>query len=292
MESSERSLGASQTAIEFHYDVGNEFYQLWLGRTMMYSCALWDLTVAPDALSEAQTLKIDWHLQQACVVQQPRVLDVGCGWGTTLQHLVDRHAVQHAVGLTLSPSQTEWINQLNHPRIEVRVENWADHRPDKPYDAIVSIEAFEAFARPEHSSDEKIQRYRQFFKTCHDWLRPGGCLSLQTIAYGNSSPKDLDQFIADDIFPESDLPRLAEIIMATEHLFEVVTLQNDRHHYVQTLRAWLDNLKGNRKEAIAQVGEDTVDRYIRYLRLSIFMFSTGACDLHRIALRRIDHPRD
>ncbi len=287
------SGGASQEAIAFHYDVGNDFYQLWLDPTLTYTAALWALDGQAEAMSleEAQVQKIDFHIRQAQAQGGRRVLDIGCGWGSALQRLVMAHAVEHAVGLTLSPSQATWVGQLDNPRIEVRLEPWETHAPSEPYDAILSIEAFEAFTRPGLSSHDKLDIYRAFFERCHRWLRPGGWLSLQTIAYGNSTPEDLDGFISQDIFPESELPRLAEVMEATERRFEVVRLRNDRDDYCRTLRAWLGNLKANRQVAIRSVGEDTVIRYERFLRLSIYTFTIGACDLHRLALRRIDQPR-
>jgi cyclopropane-fatty-acyl-phospholipid synthase len=287
----DRPLGASQQAIEFHYDVGNDFYELWLDPTLTYTCALWNDAIPEDTLAKAQVRKIDFHVQQARAQGMGRVLDVGCGWGNALRRLVDHHAVQHAVGLTLSPSQADWVRSLGHPGIDVHVEDWAGHEPAEPYDAILSVEAFEAFARPRLSTAEKVKIYRTFFERCHGWLRPGGWLSLQTIAYGNSRPEDLDEFISQQIFPESDLPRLPEVMEAVERLFEVVTLRNDRDHYTRTLRVWLGSLRSKRAEAVKRAGEDTVVRYERFLRLSIYAFSVGACDLHRIALRRINRPR-
>jgi len=209
--------------------------------------------------------------------------------------MVEAHGVGRAVGLTLSRAQRDWIAQQrpDHPgsTIEVRLEHWADHRPGEPYDAIVSVEALEAFARHGLSSDEKVGVYREFFRRCHGWLAPGGRLSLQFIACGNSRPEDLDDFISSEIFPESDLPRLAEVFAACERLFEVVELRNDRGDYVRTLEAWRANLMMQEPVAAARFGAALVDKYARYLRLSRYVFELGTCDLFRVALRRIDRPR-
>ncbi|WP_392535317.1 class I SAM-dependent methyltransferase [Nostoc sp. C117] len=285
-----QELGASVQAIEHHYDVGNDFYRLWLDPTMTYTCASWDQTDENDSLEAAQLRKIDLHIHQAKVKGAKRVLDVGCGWGGALKRLVEAHQVECGVGLTLSQSQVDWISQLNEPKIEVLLESWADHSPKEPYDGIISIEAFEAFAKSGLSTQEKIHVYRTFFSKCHQWLKPGGWLSLQTITFGNSLPI-LDEFISTEIFPESDLPRLAEIAEAVERLFEVVILQNNRADYVQTLKKWRSQLREKRESAIALVGEEQVISFERYLKLSAYMFEVGTCDVYRIAFRRIDVPR-
>jgi len=283
-----KRLGASAEAIGAHYDVGDAFFALWLDRTLTYTCATW---AEASGLEAAQTAKIDDLARRALVTAGARVLDVGCGWGGLLRRLVETHGVRQAVGLTLSPAQTSFARQHPLPGVEVRQEHWVDHAPVEPYDAIVSVEAFEAFARNGLSSDEKIAVYREFFRRCHEWLAPGGRLSLQLIAYGNSGPEDLDAFISGEIFPESDLPRLCEVTAACERLFEVVELRNDRADYGLTLKAWLANLTARRAEAAQLVGSDVVERFVRYLRLSRYMFEAGTCDLFRIALRRIDRPR-
>ena len=286
-----QALGASAAAIAQHYDTGNDFFRLWLDQTMTYTCALWDETTAQDALEAAQVRQIDWHAHQARAAGARRVLDVGCGWGGALQRLVEAHGVEHAVGLTLSGNQVAWVAQSPTPHLEVRYESWADHTPEAPYDAVISIEAIEAFARLGLSVQEKVEVYRTFFARCHAWLQPGGWLSLQAITYGNAGPQDFDAFIASEIFPESDLPRLAELAEAIERLFEIVTLCNDRHHYVRTLKAWRARLRANRTAAVTVVGEETVVRFERYLHLAAAMFTLGTCDLYRIVLRRIDSPR-
>jgi cyclopropane-fatty-acyl-phospholipid synthase len=282
--------GASPEAIQYHYDIGNDFYRLWLDSTLTYSGALWK---EGDTLESAQQHKIDWHINQARAHGATRVLDVGCGWGSVLRRLVDVHGVERAVGLTLSAAQLQWITAFNHPQLEVRLESWSDHVPDEPYDAIISLGAFEHFAQFASSNAEKVEGYRAFFARCHAWLKPGGWLSLQTMAYGDLSrdKHHSDLFIANDIFPQSDFPRLADIAEASERIFEVVLMRNDRSDYVRTYREWFNRLRAQRTEAVRLVGEEVVARYERYLRMFSYSFELGAFSLLRLALRRIDRLR-
>ncbi|BAZ21947.1 cyclopropane-fatty-acyl-phospholipid synthase [Kalymmatonema gypsitolerans NIES-4073] len=280
--------GASSTAIQHHYDVSNEFYRYWLDESQTYSCALWSDDGEQDSLELAQQRKIDYMVAQARANGVKRVLDIGCGWGAVLRRLVDIHQVEHAVGLTLSAAQAEHIVSLNHPRIEVHQHSWLEHSPVAPYDAIISIGAFEHFARIELTDSERIEAYRDFFLHCHKWLKPNGWMTLQTISYGNMRREEASQFMNTDIFPESDLPRLAEIAQSTEGIFEVVMLRNDRKHYARTCEEWLSRLRANRDRAIALVGEDVFSRYERYLKLSAVGFRMGKIALLRLTLRRFD----
>src|SRR4030088_3614984 len=107
--------GPSPEAIQRHYDVGNDFYRLWLDDSMSYSCALWD--GSDDSLQAAQMRKIDYHIAQAQAAGAGRVLDVGCGWGAVLKRLTTVYGVGQAVGLTLSREQEEWAVSTPDPRI-------------------------------------------------------------------------------------------------------------------------------------------------------------------------------
>jgi cyclopropane-fatty-acyl-phospholipid synthase len=284
--------GASAAAIQHHYDVGNDFYKLWLDpTTMSYTAALFGPDPERRSLDAAQQAKVDHHVQAARAARQPRVLDIGCGWGNMLFSLVRRHGVAHATGLTLSREQASYIAQQNDSRVEVKLESYVDHTPSEAYDAIVSVESIEAFARFGLSSDQKVDVYRELFAKAHAWLRPAGWFSLQMITYGNAPNGSFDSFIAEESFRESDLPRLAEICEACDGLFSVEALQNDRADYARTLRFWLNGLREHREEALAIVGPEVYRRYGNYLRLCVHMFESGACDLHRVALRRIDSPR-
>lgn len=280
-------LGASKRALQHHYDLGNEFYALWLDAGRTYSCALWD---GAHTLEAAQERKLDYHIGAAKAAGAGRVLDIGCGWGSLLYRLVGKAGAGRAVGLTLSDAQAAWISERADALVEVLVESWQEHRPEAKYDAIISIGAFEHFARPDLERVQVVAAYRQFFLRCHDWLVPGGCLSLQTIAYGTARRTDLNRFIIEKIFPESDLPTLAEIAQACEGVFEVTTLRNDRLDYETTLKHWYFNLRAKKAQAAALVGEETVANYEKYLSLFMIGFHTGAMNLLRIALRRVDKP--
>jgi cyclopropane-fatty-acyl-phospholipid synthase len=282
--------GASPEAIRYHYDIGNEFYRLFTEGTVSYSAALWEKDEPYENHEKAQLRKLDYHIHEARAHGAKRVLDVGCGWGGMLKRLVETHGCEQVVGLTLSDAQSKYIASLKIPRSEVRVESWSDHNPKEPYDAIISMGAFEHFAKLEQSIEEKIAGYRAFFTRCHQWLRPGGWISLQTMAYGTMSREKPNYFIAKDIFPESDLPYLADIIKATDQIFEIGRLRNDRLHYGRTYRAWYKKLKANRDEAIKMVGEELVARYEEYFLTMVYGFELGQTDLLRISLHRIDRP--
>lgn len=283
MEEAEILGGASAEAIQAHYDTGNAFYRLWLDPTLTYSCALWD---DATTLEEAQIAKLDHHIKESGAAGAARVLDLGCGWGSVLDRLTRVHGVGRAVGLTLSESQLKHIEEQRLPDVEVRLESWMDHQPDEPYDAIISIGALEHFVRPETSTEDRVAIYRDFFRRCREMLRPGGLMSLQTMAYGG-----IGRFQAGalgSIFPESDLPRLAELTEALERQFEVVRLRNDPSHYARTVRHWLDSFQRNREEVDLLLGEPRAREYERFLESGIKGYDIGVFNLLRMTLRRVD----
>ncbi len=282
--------GASPEAIQHHYDLGNDFYSLWLDPTRTYSCALWERE--DDTLEAAQLRKLDYLAAGARAPGAARVLDVGCGWGSLMRRLVEHHGVGAVTGLTLSDAQAGWIRTWADGRYDVRLENWADHRPDRPYDAIVSIGAFEHFADYGLPRSERVASYTRFFERCREWLPAGGRLALQTIAKGSNVQLDRRAvrellFIIERIFPESELPWLSEIVEASERRFEVRTLRNDAEHYARTCQAWLDNLGARRDEAVALVGEEHVADYERYLAGSVLCFERQHVGLLRLVLERV-----
>lgn len=280
--------GASREAIEHHYDIGQEFYRLWLDARMVYSCALWTGDLDED-LEGAQLAKLSWHASAARADGASRVLDIGCGWGAMLRYLLEERDVGHVTGLTLSADQASSWDLSG--RGEVRLEDWREHRPTQPYDAIVSVGAFEHFARDELSKTERRAVYRNFFDRCAGWLVDGGRLSLQTIAYEDFERERsaASPFFTEDIFPESGLPRLGDIVDAAEKSFRLVEFRSDPTHYEQTLLLWQRRLESKRAEATEVVGRDVYRRYLRYLRLSRAMFQRGICTLYRLVFELRPH---
>jgi len=277
--------GATRQAIEHHYDIGRDFFGLWLDPRMVYSCALWAGDLDED-LEGAQLAKLAWHATAARADGAARVLDIGCGWGAMLRYLAEERGVGRVTGLTLSADQasacpsSEWG--------EARLEDWRDHQPLRPYDAVISIGAFEHFARDELSKTERRRVYRGFFDRCAGWLAEGGRLSLQTIAYEDfdraSSPSS--PFFTEEVFPGSGLPQLSDIVEAAERWFRLVGFRSDPTHYEQTLRLWQRRLESRRAEACQLAGPETYRRYLRYLRLSRAMFQRRVCTLYRLVLER------
>ncbi|MGW7103825.1 class I SAM-dependent methyltransferase [Streptomyces sp. NPDC054838] len=295
------TTGASAADIEFHYDVGNDFYALWLDETLTYSSALWDgigTDLAPDhALAQAQRTKLRHHLDQAGLPPGGRLLDVGCGWGGLLALATEEGRAGEATGLTLSRGQLAHVGSLNLPGVQARLEDWRSHVPEAPYDAIVSIEAFEAFAGPGLTSAERIQAYTDFFTACHSWLVPGGRLCLQTIAFdaGVDAGGPVGAFFASDVFPASALPRLAEIAAACDAGFSLTAVESAPEDYIRTLRAWSTRLRAQHEKVAQVVGADTYQRYRLYLKTCEFLFLRGEVTLYRLVMRRrsrsLDLPR-
>lgn len=280
----EKAAGASASAIRHHYDLSNGFYALWLDETRTYSSALWE---PGDSLEQAQLRKLDYHAQNCQAAAGKDYLDVGCGWGSTIFRLMRKYKANSATGLTLSDAHARYVEEQDVPGASVRVQSWQAFTPSHLFDGIISIGAFEHFAKPDLSDDEMVQAYREFFVKCHEWLKPGCSLSLQTIAYGRATRADINRFVLEQIFPESDLPSLRQIIKAVDGLFEVVSFRNDRQHYADTFRHWTTRMAARRDDAIALVGEEKVKTYQKYQGLFTIGFHTGAMDLYRFHLRKI-----
>ena len=205
-------------ALATHYEIGNEFYMLWLDRSVHgYSCGIWDLDhPGTETLERSQEQKVDFYAGALGVDRDSVLLDVGCGWGGTVRRFVEHHDARQVVGLTRSPAQLAWVEQHPIPRSDVRLENWARHRPLQRYHGISCIEAYEHFARDRAARDQKIRVYWAFFRSCHDWLVDDGRLVMQancfensTVAMSEPDQGPITDLLRGPVLPEATLAHLS-----------------------------------------------------------------------------------
>jgi cyclopropane-fatty-acyl-phospholipid synthase len=267
-------------AISHHYDVGNDFYGLVLGPSMVYSCAVWDSE--ETGLEAAQEAKIDLVCRKLGLRPGMRVLDVGCGWGSFALHAAQRYGAD-VVGVTLSTEQAALAGKRVADagltdRIEIRVQDYRDVE-DGPFDAISSI------GMSEHVGAEQMPAY---VSRLHGLLRPGGRLLNHAISW-NAGPTDPDpdSFIPRYVFPDGEMLSLAETVTALEGGgFEVLDVEALRRHYALTLRAWVRNLEDHWEEAVDIVGAGGARVWRLYMAASALGFETGLTGVNQVLVQK------
>jgi cyclopropane-fatty-acyl-phospholipid synthase len=283
---SRHSKSRDAAAISHHYDVGNDFYALVLGPSMVYSCAVWndptDDPGGPDSLEAAQEAKIDLVCRKLGLQPGMRVLDVGCGWGSFALHAAQRYGVD-VVGVTLSNEQAGLARKRVADagltdRVEIRVQDYRDV-DDGPFDAISSI------GMSEHVGREQISRY---VSQLHGLLRPGGRLLNHAISWnaGPTSP-DPDSFIPRYVFPDGEMLSLADMIGALESGgLEVLDVEALRRHYALTLRAWVRNLEQHWDEAVSAASPGRARIWRLYMAASALGFEDGLTGVNQVLVQR------
>lgn len=274
--------GATAEDIQFHYDLGRSFYRHWLDNTMTYSSAMF---AGNDDLETAQKRKLDYHIAQAEIGPGSRVLDIGCGWGSFMFRCLERIPSSRCVGLTLSADQKESIDGAGSDRIEVLLKGWQALEEVHSFDAVVSVGAMEHFVGPGCSAEDKIAVYRDFYKKVSRVLKPGGCLSLQTIVFDRMQESEFPSFITEKIFPGSMLPRQLEIHAASDRVLSLVNVRNDAADYARTCREWIKRIEAAKSELIAKVGANKTNEYVQYLRMSAAAFERQQFGLLRMKFR-------
>ena len=278
------SIRRDKQAISHHYDVGNEFYELVLGPAMTYSCARF--TDADASLESAQAAKHELICRKLGLHEpaqrersagaRPRLLDVGCGWGSMALHAAANHDVD-VVGVTISKEQATYARRRVHDaglegRVQIRLQDYREI-DDGPFDAISSI------GMSEHVGAERIDTY---FTQLHALLRPGGRLLNHAISSVGGSRLRKRSFIYRYVFPDGELLDIADSLRSMERVgFEIRDVENLREHYAQTLRSWVANLQANWDAAVALVGERRARVWLLYMSGSINGFDDAGVQLHQ-----------
>jgi cyclopropane-fatty-acyl-phospholipid synthase len=292
-----REAGTSPAAIARHYDLSDDFFAIWLGDDLVYSCALWNPDDPHERLETAQQRKLDFFASELSVSGK-HLLDIGCGWGALLDRFTTESGLTSGVGLTLSQSQAAFAKSRGVPNVDYRVESWVDHQPEQAYDAITCIEMTEHLASDRLSADEKVEVYRAFFERCAAWLQTEGRLGLQLICLDNVGHEGSrphrgasSELIRVDIFPESMPASLSELVLGWETHFELVRFLDHPDHYRRTFRAWGLAYRAQLERARTLVGDATARTFARYFAAGEAFFRLREDSLYRVILKKRQKPK-
>jgi cyclopropane-fatty-acyl-phospholipid synthase len=291
---SRHSIRRDAAAVRFHYDLGNEFYALWLDRQMVYSCAYF--VDQNDDIDTAQAAKLDYVCRKLRLVPGERLLDIGCGWGALIRFAVEHYGV-HAVGITLSEAQASLANQIIadrglSERCRVEVRDYRELIQEPTFNKLVSV------GMVEHVGREQLDTY---FRIAFQVLRPGGLFLNHGITWigelnrgdtGRWAPRwnwREGEFMNRHVFPDGDLLPLARVIAVAEAAgFETRDVENLREHYTLTLRNWLRGLERSAAQAIGLVGERTYRTWRLYLAACASRFASGRMAVNQVLLAKPD----
>ena len=269
--------------IQAHYDLSDDFFGVFQDPTRKYSSAFF--TGPNCTLSEGQIANVDQHLDALDLKPGMTLLEVGCGWGLTLQRAMQKYDV-NVIGLTLSKNQKAYCEQLlgsidSERTFDVRLEGWEQFH--SPVDRIVSIEAIEHFG---------FERYDDFFKNSFDIMPADGRMTVQSscgyhpmdlAARGKKLTFELARFakfIGEVIFPGGRIPSTQMLVDHGEKAgFTVPEPLSLRNHYIKTLGIWAARLEQHKDEAIAAAGQESYDNYMRYLTGCQYYFVDESLDV-------------
>jgi cyclopropane-fatty-acyl-phospholipid synthase len=269
------SMARDADAVAHHYDVSNEFYRLFLGESMTYSCARF--TDPARTLEEAQEAKYELVSQKLGLAPGMRLLDVGCGWGGMVMHAASRHEVD-AVGITISRQQQDLaLKRVAEAGLSDRVEiRFQDYRTmaREQFDAVSSI------GMAEHVGRAQLPAY---FGALASLLRPTGRLLNHAISTPNGAAFGRRTFINRYVFPDGELPDVAAIVTGMQgHGLDVRDVEGLREHYALTLRCWSSNLEHSWDEACRLVGVRRARVWRLYLAGAAVSFEAAEIGIHQV----------
>lgn len=264
-----------QREVQSHYDIGNDFYKLWLDETLCYSCGYF--LHEDDTLYQAQVNKVDYILKKLYLKEGMSLLDIGCGWGFLLIEAAKKYGIR-GVGITLSKEQ---YNEFRKRIIEEHLEQQLtvelmDYR-DLPgygqkFDRVVSVGMVEHVGR---------DNYQLFIDCANQIIKPGGLFLLHFIS--GLKEHAGDPWIKKYIFPGGMVPSLREMLScAAEDGFHTMDIENLRLHYNRTLLCWEKNFREHIDEVQNKFDERFVRMWDLYLSACAATFHNGIIDLHQI----------
>ncbi|MET0821028.1 MAG: class I SAM-dependent methyltransferase [Aeromicrobium sp.] len=262
-------------AIHHHYDVSNRFYELVLGPSMTYTCAVYP--TLDSTLEQAQHEKYDLICRKLDLKPGDRLLDIGCGWGGMVRHAAKHYGVK-VLGVTLSREQATWAqDEIKRQGLDDLAEvRFSDYRdvPEGEFDAISSI------GLTEHIG---VKQYGDYFGFLHDKLRVGGRLLNHCITRPNNKTTTTGAFIDRYVFPDGELTGVGRIQVAAQDVgLEVRHVENLREHYAMTLKGWCDNLVEHWDEALGEVTLGRAKVWGIYMAGSRLAFERNEIELHHV----------
>ncbi len=274
-------------AISHHYDVGNDFYEIVLGPSMVYSCAYWSAPPPDGTLEAAQRDKLDLVCRKLDLRPGQRLLDVGSGWGSMAIHAAREYGVS-VVGVTLSQEQAAYARKRVADegltdKVEIRVQDYRDVE-DGPYDAVSSI------GMAEHVGAE---RYLEYADVLFGLLKPGGRLLNHQIGrrpQRDESSYQVDEFIDSYVFPDGELQPIGVTVTQLERAgFEVRDVESIREHYALTLRRWVDRLEADWTRAVKLTGPGRARVWRLYMAACALAFERNRIGVNQVlAIRTPD----
>ncbi|NMO56807.1 class I SAM-dependent methyltransferase [Actinoplanes sp. TBRC 11911] len=277
---SRHSKRRDRQAISHHYDVGNDFYRIVLGQSMVYSCAYWSSDEPGYGLADAQRDKIDLICRKLDLKPGQRLLDVGCGWGSLAIHAAREYGVQ-VLGITLSTEQAEYAHKQVaeaglSDQVEIRVQDYRD-LDDGPFDAISSV------GMAEHVG---VAPYKEYASILYGQLKPGGRLLNHQIGRLHSPAKQPHQqrsFIDAYVFPDGELVPIGTTVSLLEEAgFEVRDVHALREHYGRTLRAWVANLEADWTNAVRLTSPGRARVWRLYMAASALAFEQARIGVNQV----------